>query len=109
MPRQFDFLESFIHNVLDEAGFQEMTEATRAQFVPMFVAEAERRPGLALLRLLNDEQIKALADLAKNDEIDQKMMADFWIESVPNFEEVVQNTLEAFAEEFKKTLASVSK
>lgn len=109
MAHQFDFLESFIHNVLDEAGFEEMTESTRAQFVPMFVAEAERRLGLALLPSLDDNQAKQLADLANDEKTSPEDLAKFWQESVPNFEEIVQGTLDAFAVEFKKTLANVKK
>ena len=109
MPRQFDFLESFIHNVLDEAGFEGLSEATRAQFVPMFVAEADRRLGLALLPLLTDEQVKQLADLANNDKTTAENLAQFWQETAPNFQEVVQSTLAAFAEEFKKNLTVTQK
>jgi hypothetical protein len=109
MARQFDLLESFIHTVLDEAGFESLSEATRGQFVPMFVAEAERRLGLALLPLLNDNQAEQLADLANNEKTTAEDLANFWQQNVPNFQTVVEQTLAAFAEEFKKTLATVQK
>ena len=109
MAHQFDFLESFIHNVLDEAGFENLSEATRNQFVPMFVAEAERRLGLALLPLLTDKQASELADLANNDKTTAEDLANFWQQNVPNFQTVVEETLTAFAEEFKQTLAAVQK
>ena len=108
MSQQFDFLESFIHSMLDEAGFAEMTEATRNQFVPMFTAEAERRLGLALLPLLNDAQLKNLADLTANEAIDENEMLRFWESSIPDFRKVVQSTLTNFAAEFKKNLAAIS-
>ncbi len=107
MASQFDFLESFIHKVLDDAGFENMTEATRAQFVPMFVAEAERRLGMALLPLLSDAQAKELAELA-NKNTSSENLANFWQHNVPNFEQVVGQTLNQFAQEFKKTLAGVT-
>jgi hypothetical protein len=109
MPRQFDFLETFIHKVLDDAGFESMTETTRAQFVPMFVAEAERRLGLALLPMLNDAQAKQLAELANDGNTTPENLAQFWQESIPDFTNVVQATLDQFAQEFKKTLAGVTK
>ena len=107
MPRQFDFLESFIHNIMDEAGFAEVSEATRSQFVPLFVAEAERRLGLALLPLLNEAQAKQLGEIMDNENSSVESIPQFWQSSVPNFEDVVEDTLDEFAEEFKKTLASV--
>lgn len=109
MPRQFDFLESFIHNVLDEAGFEELSETTRNQFVPMFEAEAERRLGLNLLPLLNDKQSEELVKIAADTESNQENLVKFWQESIPNFEEVVKKTLDDFAVEFKQTLANIQK
>lgn len=108
MTHQFDFLESFIHKVLDEAGFENLSEETRSQFVPMFVAEAERRLGMTLLPLLSENQAKQLVELADQNGSAEELAA-FWQTSIPDFEQLVQQTLSAFAQEFKKTLAGIVK
>lgn len=107
MTNQFDFLESFIHGVLDEAGFESLSEETRSQFVPMFVAEAERRLGMALLPLLSESQAKQLVELADENGSAEELAA-FWQTSVPDFQQIVQQTLSVFAQEFKKTLAGIA-
>lgn len=106
---QFDFLEQFIETTLDEAGFNTLTEETRAQYVPQFVAEAERRIGLALIPKLTETSAKELDELLKNDEMTAEEMRKFWVKSIPNFETTVQETLKNFAVELKDMLAHIAK
>ncbi|MEK7680998.1 MAG: DUF5663 domain-containing protein [Patescibacteria group bacterium] len=101
---KFDFLRSFVDKLLDETGFAEMSEATRAKYVPMFIAEAERRLGMALLPLLGEENIDELMQLTDQDAPTEKML-EFWKSKVPNFESEVNKVLQSFIIEFKQTLA----
>lgn len=102
---QFAFLETFIHQLFDGAGFASTSEATRKQFVPLFTAEAERRLGLALVPLLNEAQAKELSGLLDSGDLNTEAMSAFWRASVPQFNKVVEKTLSDFAVEFKKSLA----
>ncbi|MBI2437015.1 MAG: hypothetical protein HYV41_04730 [Candidatus Magasanikbacteria bacterium] len=105
---QFDFLKLYIEKTLDEAGFDKMTEETRAQYVPQFVAEAERRIGLALMPRLPGEAAMELEQLLGKEDINPEEMQQFWKKYVPDFDEVLQKTLTDFAEELKEVVAQIS-
>ncbi len=104
---QFDFLRQYIETLFDENGFEGLNETTRAQFVPQFVAEAERRIGLAVLPLLTPASAETLAGLLKNEKVTAEQLQEFWKTNVPQFETEVKKALQQFAAEFKKTLAGV--
>jgi hypothetical protein len=103
----FDFLRSYVEKVLDDSGFANMPEETRAQYVPQFVAEAERRLGLALLPKLNEASAKELAALGSSESVTSEALQQFWQNNVPDFSDVVQKTLADFAGEMKSTLAGL--
>ncbi len=105
---QFDFLHQFIQHALDEAGFENLTEQTRAEYVPQFAAEAERRIGLALLPLLSEQSAQELGTMLEQEDLTPEEMRNFWMRSIPNFEQVVQQTLADFSKELKDTLANIS-
>ncbi|KKQ27037.1 MAG: hypothetical protein US42_C0016G0022 [Candidatus Magasanikbacteria bacterium GW2011_GWC2_37_14] len=101
---QLDYLTVFINKILDEAGMETMAEELRDEFVPKFVAEAYTRLGLALFPLLNKEQLEAYGKLMERDDVEDSMVFDFWKTSLPNFEQLVQTTLNQFATELKNNL-----
>ncbi len=106
--QQFDFLYMRIQQILDASGFETVSEETRDMYLPQFVAEAERRIGLAVMPLLNEQSAKELAELIKNsDTTTPEQMQQFWQTYVPNFPEVVDATLNAYAEELKQILSTL--
>ena len=100
---QFDFLHSFIEQLFDENGLAGLTESARAEFVPMFVAEAQRRLGLALMPRLTEKQASELLALNGGAGSEEKLQA-FWRRAVPDFDQLAEHTLTKFTDEFKKTL-----
>ena len=106
---QFDFLRVFIEQLLDENGFEEVSEETRAQYVPLFIAEGEKRLGFALTPMLSDAALTELAALAEKGEATPEALQNFWRKNVPNFEREVQKVLTAFGQEVKNTLATIKK
>ncbi len=105
----FDFLRSYIETLLDQTGFAEVSESTRAQYVPQFVAEAERRLGLVLMPKLNETSAKELVQLAQAKDTTPEALQAFWQKNVTDFSEVVQKTLADFSAEMKTILASIRK
>ena len=97
---QFDFLRSYIEQLLDKHGFETLSEETRAQYVPQFVAEAERRLGIALMPHLDESAAKEFESLLTNEDMTTDQLQSFWQTHVPNFESIVKETLENFAKEF---------
>jgi len=105
---QFDFLHQFIQRALDDAGFQNLTEQTRAEYIPQFAAEAERRIGLALIPRLSPESAEELTTMLADDAVTPEQLREFWKRSVPDFEHVVERTLNEFSKELQDTLANIS-
>ena len=105
---RFDFLTVFIQKMFDQNGFLDMKEETRKQFVPLFTAEAERRLGITLMPMLSEDQTKDLVRIVENEKSTADDLANFWKNSIPNFENVVEKALNDFAVEFKSTLAKVA-
>lgn len=106
MPQpQFDFLKNFIEKLFDDSGFGGLDEVSRKQYITLFTTEAERRLGLALMPLLSQQHAKELVRLIETSEITPQQLAEFWKKAVPDFENVVKNTLQSYAEEFKSLLA----
>lgn len=103
----FDFTHAFIHQLLDGAGFENLSEEMRAQYVPQFAAEAERRLGIAMLPLLNEQQAKDFAAMVQNEATTPQQIEEFWKGAVPNFEAVVKQTLEDFANEIRDAVATL--
>ncbi len=104
----FNFLDGFIHQMFDESGFETMSEDARKQFLPSFVAEAERRLGFAYMNALDETQMKSFATLFEGEEIDQDAVKDFLEQHIPQYIDIAQKVLADFKDEFKKTLAEVS-
>lgn len=104
----FDFLSTFIEQLFDSEGFASLDEITRQQYIPQFVAEAERRLGLALMPLINDASVEELAKLVEGSPTGAELN-DFWKRSVPEFDDVVKVTLNNFAKEMKDTLGTIRK
>ncbi len=106
--QQFDFLRQYIDEILDKVGFVSLNEDTRAEFVPQFVAEAERRIGLALLPKLTEDSATELAALVQKPNVTAEELQTFWKTNVPDFSEVLTETLKNFTEEVKTTVAGIS-
>jgi hypothetical protein len=104
---QFSFLETAIHRMMDEAGFTEMSEETRNQFLPQFVAEAERRIGLAYTAVLDEAGAEAFADLFSGAEVNPEAVQAFLATHVPQYQELANETLNAFAIEFKAAVGEM--
>lgn len=54
-------LEAIVLAMLNKYGFNKMSEVEQKEFFPQFMAEAERRIGVALLPHLSEEDAKKLA------------------------------------------------
>jgi len=107
--QEFNFLESYIHQLLDEHGFEGLTEETRDEYLPQFVGEAQRRIGLAVLPKLDEAAAKELAELVKAEDVTPEKLRAFWEEKVPDFESIVKETLDAFSVEFAKVMSGLAK
>lgn len=104
---QFDFFHEYITKLLAQNGYDNLSVGVQQEFVPQFVAHAQVRIGAALLPLLKPEAAKKMEKLIASKKATAQDWADFWSDSVPNYEEVVKKALQDFAVEVKGVLAGV--
>ncbi|MBU0545952.1 hypothetical protein KKA13_01725 [Patescibacteria group bacterium] len=105
MPEQ-NFLEEYVLKILQENGFENLSDENRKLMLPQFVAQAEKRIGAALLPLLDEEKAKKFTELAQDEKTTPEIWWNFWNENIPNFTEVVKKELDSYAEEVKKALVA---
>lgn len=91
-------VEQAVLSVLIKHGFENLNENDQQAFFPQFVAEAERRLGLAVMPLLSEAAAEEFETLLKQDNDADKWYA-FWNTNVPNFDKLMSETLEKFGDE----------
>lgn len=96
-----NFLEEYVLKVLTDNGFKNLSEENRRLFLPQFVAEAEKRLGLAVVPLLSKEAVEQLAKMAQKETAPEEWW-NFYNTNVPNFPELVKSVLEKYAMEVKQ-------
>lgn len=106
MPdKQFNFLENYVLEVLKKHGFNRLDEESQKELFPQFMAEAENRLGAKLLPHLGKEASQAFDELLKKEEVSADDLWKFWNTQVPNFVDLVKQTLEEFANEIGRAFA----
>lgn len=103
----FDFLRDYIEEVLRQNGFGNLSEETKKEFMPRFVAQAELRLGAALLPLLSESAAKEMAKMIEAQENSPEKWSQFWQKNVEDFNGVVEKTLKDFAEEMKQATSNI--
>ena len=91
-------LEQYVLDALNKFGFSKLSEEDQKTFFTQFMAEAERRIGIAVMPLLNEQSAKEFSRLLEKETTPDEWF-QFWNEKVPNFMDVVKNTMDKFAEE----------
>ncbi|MFA6492481.1 MAG: DUF5663 domain-containing protein [Candidatus Babeliales bacterium] len=106
-PVQPLFLEAYVQKVLEDNGYLGLSQQTKDQFVPQFVAEAQYRLGRTIEPLLSEEAKKEFEDLNGQADVTEKEMYAFWKKYVPDFEEIVNKVLADYTIEMKKIFESI--
>lgn len=105
-PGQFSFLEQFILDELNKNGFNKLTADDQTALFPQFVAESERRLGLALVPHIKSEadaeQFSAMLEKAEATPEDWYL---YWKRVVPQFDALVKQTLSDYVKELQSALA----
>jgi len=95
---QFTFLEQYILEVLSQNGLDNLPEELKKSYLPQLMTEAEYRLGLALMPKLSESQIDDFMALVEKEASGEEMMK-FWQGAVPEFQDLVKETLLKFSEE----------
>lgn len=103
----FDFLRDFVEEVLKQNGFVNLSEETKKEFMPRFVAQAEVRLGAALLPLLSEPAAREMAKMIDSQENNPEKWREFWQKNVKDFSGVAEKTLKDFAAEVQATVKTI--
>ena len=106
---QFNFLYDYITNILSTCGYDNLSEDSKKEYLPQFVAHAESRIGAALLPKLNESAAKKMVKMIEEEKSTPEEWQDFWKESVPDYEDILKSTLNEFAEELKQIFVDIKK
>lgn len=103
---QFSFLEQFVLDALRAKGFDKMSPEDQTAMLPQFVAEAERRLGLAAMPALHkEEDVVEFTEMLERSTVTPEEWLAFWHKAVPQFDTLVKKTLDAFVEELNAAVA----
>jgi len=91
-----------VEEALRQSGFGNLSEETKKEFMPRFVAQAELRLGAALLPLLSESSAKEMSDMIDKQTANPDQWLVFWQKNVKDFDNVVRKILKDYADEMKK-------
>ncbi len=103
----FYFLDEFIEKLLVSEGIT-LTEDQKKFYIPTFSGMAEKRMGGELMVKLNETQLEEFEKLFSDPNTTTEVWNAFWHRSVPNFSEVVEESLKSFAGRVKELLAKTA-
>lgn len=93
-------------DALHTKGFDKISPDDQAALLPQFVVEAERRLGLAMMPALQkEEDVVTFTTMLEQGTATPEEWLAFWHKAVPQFDVLVKQTLEAFADELNGALA----
>ncbi len=99
----FNFLVDYVLRLLADNNIQ-LTEEQQTMYIPQLLSQVELRLGLELLPKLNELQKNQFAAMTNDTHTTADEWREFWIASVPTFEEDVKMVLQTFAGRVKELL-----
>lgn len=101
---QFDFLTTYIEDLLTQVGLGALTDEQKKIYVPQFVSQVEERLGIELLPKLNRDHLAEFADLIERTGVTAEEWKTFWYGAIPNFDEEIKGILLQFAQEVRQIM-----
>ena len=98
-------LEQMVLDALKQNGFDKLRDEDQKAYFPQFMAEAERRLGIALAPHLKEDVSDEFKALLNKDSSADEWFA-FWDKNVPNFVDLVKETMANFAKEVSNAFKS---
>lgn len=105
MEETANFLNDYVEALLKDLGLEDLSGEQRERYVPQLLRQVQDRIGIELIPKLSDEQLDRFSDLANDAEASNEAWKDFWLSSVPNFDEELERILSEFAKEAREILS----
>jgi hypothetical protein len=103
----FDFLESFILQILEQNGIKDLTDEQKKKYVPEFLSRIYQRLGAVLIPKLSDDNLKTFSQLMENKNTKPEDWQRFWASAIPNFDGEVTGVLSQFSKDLKDIFSKV--
>ena len=90
-------IQQFTDQLIKDAGLDKMPEDFQNEYKEQLLAQLQQRLGLAYMKELSEDQMKKLNKLIEEQK--EEEISKFLEANIPNLQEVMKNTLEAFSSE----------
>ena len=105
MEETANFLNDYVGALLKDLGLEDLNEEQRERYVPQLLRQVQDRIGIELIPKLSDEQLDRFSELANDAEASNEVWKDFWLSSIPDFDEELERILSEFAKEAREILS----
>lgn len=95
---QMGFLDQYLMQVLNQHGFAKLKPDDQKAFFPQFLAEADKRLGIAMMPHITEKMAEEISNLMQK-ETTPDQWYEFWSANVQNFDALVKKTMESYASE----------
>jgi len=99
-------LNSFITTLITKAGLGGVPESFRAKYIEQLSNQVQQRIGVAMIQRLPTTALDSFSALTAGDASAEEIRQLF-AQHVPDYEQVVQNTMQQFATEFLQDAAKL--
>lgn len=103
-----NYIYSYVEALLETPELIGLTPDQLEQIKPQITKLVEDRVGIVLLSLLPEDKRIGFSHLQNNPNTSAGDWRLFWQNSIPNFEQVIQKTLEDFAVEATQILGQIT-
>jgi len=99
MKNKENHIKKFVDQIIKESGLDKMPEDFLNEYSEKLTMEAQKRLGLVAIKDLNEKQIKEFTKITNKKEQDSKIINDFLIANVDDFEKKMTIALQDFGKE----------
>ncbi|MBI2989798.1 MAG: hypothetical protein HYY51_01230 [Candidatus Magasanikbacteria bacterium] len=100
-----NFLSDYVDALLKDIGLEDLSGEQRERYVPQLLRQVQDRIGIELIPKLSDEQLDRFSDLANDNASSNEAWKDFWLSSIPDFDQELERILSEFAKEAREILS----
>jgi hypothetical protein len=100
MPTTQDPIQSFVEQLFEAAGLNNLPADFKKEYVDRTVLEVNRRIGLALVPHLDEKALKEFGILMDKKVLTPEQTMKYFETNIPDVQTKVQGAMEEFAKEF---------
>jgi len=106
------FMDEYLDNLIKKADLQDMDPDYLVKYKNDLLEQVQYRMGLAAMESLDEtgmEAYVALMEKAEDKPLDPEEVAEFFRQHVPNYEKLMRQELDVYAQEFASNASALEK